>query len=144
MKKLISLFLCIGLILSMVACENNNNASTDVNESNINSNQENQNINSNQENQNNDTDTVLDISDMFTARDKEIGYDENSATKLALTGETVTIAKEGVYILNGEISDGQIIVDVADTEKVQLVLDNVKISSNSSAPIYIKSADKVL
>lgn len=134
MKKLISLFLCIWLILSMVACENNNNASTDVNESNI---------NSNQKNQNNDTDTVLDISDMFTSRDKEIGYDENSATKLALTGETVTITKEGAYILNGEIFDGQIIVDVADTEKVQLVLDNVKISSNSSAPIYIKSADKV-
>ena len=84
-------------------------------------------------------------SDMFTDRDKDASYDEAIATKVNLSevkDSTYTITKEGTYILSGTYS-GQIVVNVADTAKVQLVLDGVTITNESSAAIYVKEADKV-
>ena len=84
-------------------------------------------------------------SDMFTDNDKDASYDEASATQVNLSeikASTYTITKEGTYILSGTYS-GQIVVNVADTAKVQLVLDGVTITSESSAAIYVKEADKV-
>ncbi|WP_099204486.1 carbohydrate-binding domain-containing protein [Scatolibacter rhodanostii] len=93
----------------------------------------------------------------FTARDLEIGYEESTATSVvladnattvsgngaAVSGNVVTISSEGTYVISGTLSDGQIVIDVADTEKVQLVLDGVTLHAETSAPLYIKSADKV-
>lgn len=101
--------------------------------------------------------TYLNGTDMFTARDKEIGYDENTATVITLADNastcngndvsindnTVIISEEGTYILSGVLSNGQIIVDADDKDKIQLVLDNVEINCDTSAAIYIKDADKV-
>lgn len=98
----------------------------------------------------------LDASDMFSDRDKEIGYDETQSVSIELadngitaTADTVgisdsvvTIKDEGTYILTGALSDGQVVVD-ADSKKVQLVLNGVDITSKSSATIYVKEADKV-
>ena len=71
---------------------------------------------------------------------------ETNETKVAssgvsVSGNIITISKEGTYVLSGALSEGQIVVD-ADSAKVQLVLDNVDITCASSAAIYIKSADK--
>lgn len=99
----------------------------------------------------------LDTSDMFTDRDKEIGYDEEKSAYITLSddesicdsdavwvdGDTITITDEGTYILSGELTDGMIIVDAEDTDKVQIVLNGVKITSEQSAAIYVRSADKV-
>lgn len=101
-------------------------------------------------------DGILDSSDMFTNRDKEIGYDEESAIAINLSdgastadsdsvvidGDTITIAEEGTYILSGNLTNGQIVVE-AENAKVQLVLDNADISCETSAAIYVKDADKV-
>lgn len=101
-------------------------------------------------------DGILDSSDMFTNRDKEIGYDEGSAIAINLSdgastadsdsvvidGDTITITEEGTYILSGSLTNGQIVVD-AENAKVQLVLDNADISCETSAAIYVKAADKV-
>lgn len=110
------------------------------------------------------TESVVDIS--FTDRDKDVGYGEYTELVLsdeeiladgeALSGENaaggiqvsqeehiVTITEEGVYLLSGTLSDGQIIVDAEDTAKVQLVLDNVDIHCENHAAMWIKSADKV-
>lgn len=101
-------------------------------------------------------DGILDSSDMFTNRDKEIGYDEESAIAINLSdgastadsdsvvidGDTITIAEEGTYILSGSLTNGQIVVE-AENAKVQLVLDNADISCETSAAIYVKAADKV-
>lgn len=97
------------------------------------------------------------VEDMFSDRDMEIGYAEQSAINIKLEddsvscddsgvtidGTVVTINKEGVYALSGTLSEGQIIVDTGDTDKVQLVLKNVDITCKSSAAIYVKNADKV-
>ena len=71
---------------------------------------------------------------------------ETNETKVAssgvsISGNIITISKEGTYVLSGALSEGQIVVD-ADSAKVQLVLDNVDITCASSAAIYVKSADK--
>ena len=98
-----------------------------------------------------------DVSNMFSDRDKEIGYDEENSTVIKLSddsttcdsdavqisGNTVTIIDEGTYILSGTLTDGMVIVDAEDTDKVQLVLDGVDITSAESAAIYVREADKV-
>ena len=96
-------------------------------------------------------------SEMFSDRDMESGYDESTSTILDLAddsikistesvmvvGNIVTIFQEGTYILRGSLSDGQILVDAKNSDKIQIILDTVAISSSSSAPIYVKQADKV-
>ena len=99
----------------------------------------------------------IDVSNMFSDRDKDIGYDEENSTVIKLSddsttcdsdavqisGNTVTIIDEGTYILSGTLTDGMVIVDAEDTDKVQLVLDGVDITSAESAAIYVREADKV-
>lgn len=93
----------------------------------------------------------------FTDRDKDGSYDESSAVKInlnsdkaeaegagvSISGSTVTLSKEGTYLVSGTLDNGQIIVDAADTDKVQIVLANAGINCETSAAIYVKSADKV-
>lgn len=95
--------------------------------------------------------------EMFSDRDKEIGYSESESTIITLKdsassasgdgaevkNDTVTITKEGTYILSGSLSNGQIVVDASDDAKIQLVLNGVEITNESSAAIYVKNADKV-
>ena len=99
--------------------------------------------------------TTMDVSEMFTDRDYEVGYSDYVTITLedgsssadgdgvTIDEDTITITEEGTYLLTGELSDGQIIVNVDDTEKVQLVLDNASITSSESAAIYVQEADKV-
>lgn len=95
--------------------------------------------------------------DMFTERDSKADYDEAKAIKIELkgasaaasdssvkiSGTTITITEEATHILSGTLNDGMIIVDAPDTAKLQLVLNGVNITSSTSAPLYIKEADKV-
>lgn len=104
-----------------------------------------------------ESETAENTSDMFTDRDMEIGYDEETSAHITLSGNsassdsdaveisdsTVTITDEGTYLLSGTLNDGMIVVNAEDTDKVQLVLDNVQITSSTSAAIYVLEADKV-
>lgn len=98
----------------------------------------------------------VDQSQLFSDRDFEVGYDEESATHIQLgspstcdsdavtvDGSTITITQEGTYLLTGTLEDGMVVVQAPETDKVQLVLDNAHITSATSAAIYIPSADKV-
>ena len=101
--------------------------------------------------------TEIDTSAMFSDRDKEVGYEEEESVAVLLADKgsscesdsvsidenVVTITEEGTYILSGSLSDGMVIVDAEDTDKIQLVLDDVSISNSQSAALYIRSADKV-
>ena len=101
--------------------------------------------------------TEIDTSEMFSERDKEVGYEESESTVILLadngsscesdavsiTENTVTIKDEGTYILSGSLSNGMVIVEAEDTDKIQLVLNGVSISNAQSAALYIHSADKV-
>ena len=103
------------------------------------------------------SDTAENSSELFTDRDLEIGYDEETSAWITLSGDsassdsdavqisgsTVTITDEGTYILSGVLNNGMVVVSAEDTDKVQLVLNGVQITNETSAAIYIPEADKV-
>lgn len=96
-------------------------------------------------------------SDLFSDRDLRGDYTAAGSTAITLNGTDIridgkgataengilTINAEGTYLLSGTLDEGMILVDVEKTEKVQLVLSGVSITSSVSAPIYIRQADKV-
>lgn len=99
----------------------------------------------------------IDITDMFTKRDLAGTYEESETVKITLSGKTatcessnvqiengvVTIKAAGVYVLSGTLTDGTIVVDAGDDDKVQLVLDGASITAADYAAVYAKNADKV-
>lgn len=105
-----------------------------------------------------DVSVSADTSEMFTERDLNASYDESTAARITLDpsgsscdsdaiviGEnTVTITDEGTYILSGTLDAGMVIVDARDSDKVWLVLDQVSISNDTSAALYVREADKVV
>lgn len=104
-----------------------------------------------------DVDIITTDAEMFTERDKNSDYDEKECVRIELSGNTaksdsdcvsisestVTITKEGSYIISGSLEDGMIIVDAEDSAKIQLILSGADIQSNTSAALYIRNADKV-
>lgn len=94
---------------------------------------------------------------MFTDRDKEVGYDEEKCvaitlsddgsscdnTSVAIDGQTITITEEGTYLLSGSLSNGSVVVAADENVKVRLILNGVVINNDSSAAVYVQSADKV-
>ena len=101
--------------------------------------------------------SVIDTSALFSDRDLYGSYDESAAIPIQLTGETaacasdavsidgarITLLDEGTYLVSGTLTDGQIVVDADDTDKVQIVLAGADITCTDSAAIYSKNADKV-
>ena len=91
-------------------------------------------------------------------KDKEVNYDKNSSKIINLSdgsssfigsgvkvdGNNIMITEAGVYVLNGNLKDGQVIVEVGKEDDVRLVLENVNIHSEKSAAIYVKNADKLI
>lgn len=102
------------------------------------------------------TDAPVD-SDMFTDRDKSGDYSAKGAVSVEFDGtsittnsptasvrdNTVTLTKEGVYILSGTLDDGSVIVDAGKKDKIQIVLSGASITSADDAAICVKEADKV-
>ena len=87
---------------------------------------------------------TLDTSDQFSDRDLEQTADLTGAEHVTVSdGQTVTIKTAGVYVISGTASNAQILVNAGDEDKVQLVLDGVSMTNDSTPCIYVKSADKV-
>ena len=100
---------------------------------------------------------AMDTGALFSTRDMEAGYDESAAVSIRLGGDTalcsssavaidggeITLLAEGVYILSGTLTEGQVVVDAGDGAKVQIVLKGADITSAASAAIYCREADKV-
>lgn len=82
--------------------------------------------------------------DRFTERDLTQTVDTSKATALELKdNEDISIDKEGIYLLEGEAKNVTISINVDSQEKVQIVLDGVNITNDSSAVINVINADKV-
>ena len=98
-----------------------------------------------------------DIDITFTDRDMDSSYDINTAATVEFRddgvqiqgdgvqaeGTTVTISREGAYVLRGNCSDGRIIINAGENDKIQLVLDGLRLGCSNFAPLYIRQADKV-
>lgn len=59
-------------------------------------------------------------------------------------GSSVTISAVGTYNISGTLNNGQILVDTQEEGTIHLVLNGAAISNATSAPIYIRSADKAV
>lgn len=129
MKKV----LCYIFIFSLCACTNNPSNSS------------------------NETTVETNTNDMFTNRDMDASYNTEDSVHISLDGDTITSSSDNVqivdstitlieettYIISGTLNDGQILVDADENAKIQIVLDDATINSTTSAPIYVKEADKV-
>jgi hypothetical protein len=90
------------------------------------------------------TASALDTSEFFSNRDLEQSADLTAATQVKLvSGKDVTLNKEGVYVLSGDVKDVTVVVEAPEDAKVQIVLDGVSITNEDSPAIYVKAADKV-
>lgn len=164
-KKILAVIVAAALIVScFTSCDNN--ASSDSQASQVTSS-----TTSSSDSTSSGTDTSSDTSDstsdsgsdsdkQFTAddmfSDRDLSGDYSECTDITLSKSTascsdssvtvadgsVVITKAGTYKLSGTFT-GQIIVNAGDSDKVQLVLDNVSITKEGSAALYIINADKV-
>lgn len=145
MKKSIILSVILSFIILLSGCGSENNE--DNNSGNTESNTQN---GASQQ-------LSIDISEMFTDRDMATDYDEEKAAFITLSGNTascesdavtidnsdITITDEGTYIVSGTLTDGTIIINADDTDKIQIVLNGANISRSSYSAVYVLSADKV-
>lgn len=144
-KKLLAL-LCV-FVLTLTGCGNNSSTEDNNVENNANDITSNEKIVS----------TIINEDEMFTDRDFKTDYDTSKSVSVELKGDsvscesdtlkikknTITLSEEGTYIFSGTLNDGMIVVDAEESDKLQIVLDNASITSNTSAALYIIEADKV-
>ena len=104
-----------------------------------------------------DTDSAVSssVEELFTARDLS-GESGEAVVTVTLSGDTaaadgagvevsdglVSITAGGDYLLTGSFS-GSVMVDVEESEKVQLILSGAAIESEGQSAIVVLSADKV-
>lgn len=88
----------------------------------------------------------------------DASWDEKSAVKITLNGDSVTaddknvevdgrkvtITGAGTYVLSGTLSDGQIVVDSDDKDSVRLVLNGAEITCSNSSAIWVKAGDTII
>lgn len=103
------------------------------------------------------TTSVLTSETVFTGKDLEIGYDENEAETITLSGNSassssstvridgsvITITSKGTYIISGTLDDGYITVDAGKSDDIRLILKDASITSSDYAALYCLSADNV-
>lgn len=99
---------------------------------------------------------LVDGSTLFSARDLDPSYDEVTATVtlsddgtvvdgsgVSVDGSEVTVTEAGTYVVAGSLSDGRLVVDAGDDDKVQLVLDGASVTASGPCALYVRNADKV-
>lgn len=147
-RKIMSIILCVTMI-SLTACSKSSDTakeqSTEEAEVQI------------AEEATNTVSTVTALSGEYSEEEIAADWDESTATKISLNNSsievdgncaksnnnTVTISQAGTYVLSGTLSDGQVIVEAGENDNVQIVLNNAHLTSNSSSPLYVKSAKNV-
>lgn len=67
-----------------------------------------------------------------------------SGIGVAVDSCVATITKEGTYVISGTLTDGQIIVEAANTDKVHIVLNGANITNTIGAPIYAPQCEKLI
>ncbi len=79
---------------------------------------------------------------IFTQRDLNVDINLDDAIYKTLNNNDYEITTEGIYVLDGNMTNAQIIINTDSSSKVQLILNNVNITNTTSA-IYVQKADKV-
>lgn len=94
----------------------------------------------------------------YTADDLNDKYDLSSVETVQFSNDTIqydgvkatvsdqilTILEAGDYLIEGNLDEGQIIVNTNQKSDVRLIFNNVSITNSSQSPIIITQADKVI
>lgn len=140
MKKVIYLSLLSALLLGACAHNNQTTESTEVaiaNEAVQLTNTTSSEVQGSYE----EEDLVTDATDSQTIQLSDKTEEIDGVT---VDNQTITITKAGTYTLTGELTNGQVIVNVGKEEKVHLILDGVTITNESGPAILIEQAEKVI
>lgn len=78
---------------------------------------------------------------VVSLKQEAISVDKEGAS---ISGNKLIISKAGTYVVEGSLSDGQLVVEAGDEDLVRIVLNGAHIHCENSAPIYIKNADKTV
>lgn len=76
----------------------------------------------------------------ITLNDTKTSIEGSGVTNNA---NTIKISSAGTYYITGSMSDGNILIEADKSAEVQLVLDNVSITSKSTAPINCTTCSKL-
>jgi hypothetical protein len=89
--------------------------------------------------------SILLFTSGINAQDTTIMFDGSTITapnnSVSIQGNTVIIHSSGSYTLTGTSADAQVIVDTSGA--VNLIFDNLDLTSTTSAPIYVEDASSV-
>jgi hypothetical protein len=95
----------------------------------------------------------------YASDDLYTDWQDDNVTSIKLSETTATVAENdgvivednqilirttGTYVVEGTLKDGQIVVDAEDAGTVRIILNGAMINSSTSAPIYVKQADKTV
>jgi len=83
--------------------------------------------------------TKISNSSTWTIITQNVTKSYSSGKEIALNEQSVTISEAGTYTLSGNISNGQLLVDVWEDQEVVLNLAWVNITNSNGSAIYIKS-----
>lgn len=61
---------------------------------------------------------------------------------VTVSGSVVTFTKAGTYLVSGTLTDGQLVVDTQDGEKVKLILNGVSVTNRTGPAVLVRSAPK--
>ncbi|QYE96436.1 carbohydrate-binding domain-containing protein [Paraclostridium sordellii] len=131
-KKLLTTLCALSLTVSVMGCsaKTNTTISTNKNTTTV----TNQTIDSTKSEELKEVDTYIEFGDSINIKGEGAKIENN----------VVTITSAGTYSIKGELKDGQIVVSAGEEDKVQIQLNNANITSSNSAPIYVKSAKRVI
>lgn len=131
-KKLLTMLCALSLTVSVTGCsaKTNTKTSTNTNKTTV----TNQAIDSTKSEELKEVDTYIELGDSISINGEGAKVENN----------VVTITSAGTYSISGELKYGQIVVSASEEDKVQIQLNNANITSSNSAPIYVKSAKKVV
>lgn len=91
-----------------------------------------------------DTDATVESSAKhITLNGDSIAFD-GTASLATVSGSSITIKAGGTYVVSGRLDNGQILINELGNETVRLVLDGADITCQTSAPIYVMEAKKVV
>ena len=111
--------------------------------------------NSNQPTEQVDSVSAVDAADQFTDRDHQITVSGNAVAVTlqdngsvagggaSVKGNTITVKKAGTYVVSGSLSDGRIVINAGEQDKIHLIFRGVSIICNGQGALYVRQADKV-
>ena len=90
-------------------------------------------------------DKKADVADFQTQNETVIpATDEITAVDLSAHSETILLDQGGVYLLTGSLSGGQIVIDAAKDDSVELILSGASITSTFGAAVNCRQAKDLI